>query len=85
MPRARSGIDLARSCSFALFNTFGADNFESALPVLKIVRRENGDVGTRAAALYADLRVAFKRRDRRVPNPPPIEYELLPDPARIHR
>ena len=66
-------------------NNFGAYDFDSALPVLKIVRREHNGVGTRAAALDEDLRLALKRKDKRIPHPPPIEFDLLLPPGRIHR
>ena len=66
-------------------NNFGAFNFESALPVLKIVRGEQNGVGIRAATLYEDLRVAQKRNNKRIPNPPPIEFDLLLLPGTIHR
>jgi hypothetical protein len=50
-----------------LFKVFGAYNFEPALPVLKTVQRETGQVGAPAAALLNDLQTALKRPDKRLP------------------
>lgn len=55
-----------------LLVVYGAYNFNPAFDVLKTVRRETGDVGTAAAALFEDLQAASKRRDKRLPNSPVV-------------
>jgi hypothetical protein len=51
-----------------LFTTYGASNCESALPVLKTVRREAGQVRAPATALFDDLQTALKRPDKQLPH-----------------
>jgi hypothetical protein len=50
-----------------LFTVYGAYNFQPALPILKAVRREAGQVGAPAGVLFDDLQTALKRPDKRLP------------------
>jgi hypothetical protein len=49
-----------------LFTTFGADNSEPAIRVLRTVRNEPGELARKAAVLLNDLQTALKRRDKRM-------------------
>jgi hypothetical protein len=61
---------------------YGAYNFEPALPVLKSVQSERSFLGQLAGHLYNDLRGAFKRSDKRIPNqPPPIPLPVPSQPS----
>ena len=55
-----------------LLVVYGAYNFDPAFDVLKTARRETGDVGSAAAALFEDLQTASKRPGKRLPNPPVV-------------
>ena len=77
---AKERLEGARALRI-LLTVYGAYNFSTAFKVLKTVRREPGEVGTAAAALFEDLRSASKRRDRRLPNPTVIVGPS--DPAKI--